>query len=284
MTTSVADLLEDATRKLRVAGVIKPRREANRLWAWQHRLNPGETWLTREKPAGDANARSFVEAVERRVRGEPLAYILGHTGFRRLTIRCDARALIPRPETEGIIDLALSLVRSGAALDIGTGTGCLALTLADEGEFSVTAVDRSEQALSLAAENIAATGLAVELIRSDLFASVQGRVFDLVVTNPPYLTDSEYHALDSSVKSWEPREALASGASGLEATHRILAEGPGVLRPGGWLVMELDSARSGAVQEMAAELGWERLRIERDLYGRDRFLVAERGVHTGGAG
>lgn len=284
MTTSVADLLEDATRKLRAAGVIKPRREANRLWAWQHRLNPGESWLTREQPAEEMRARSFAEAVERRVRGEPLAYILEHTGFRRLEIRCDARALIPRPETEGIIDLALSLVTTGAALDIGTGTGCLALALADEGAFSVTAVDRSEPALALAAENIAATGLPVELIRSDLFASVLGRVFDLVVTNPPYLTDSEYDALDSSVKSWEPREALASGASGLEATHRILLDAPRVLRVGGWLVMELDSARSEAVQEMAAELGWERLRVERDLYGRDRYLVAERGVHTGGAG
>ena len=115
MTASVADLLEDATRRLRAAGVIKPRREANRLWAWQHRLNPGETWLTREQPAEAMRARSFAESVERRVRGEPLAYILGHTGFRRLEIGCDPRALIPRPETEGVIDLALSLLKTGVA-------------------------------------------------------------------------------------------------------------------------------------------------------------------------
>jgi len=284
VTASVADLLEDATRKLRAAGIIKPKREANRLWAWQHRLNPGETWLTREQPAEEDHARSFAEAVERRVRGEPLAYILGHTGFRRLEIRCDARALIPRPETEGIIDLALSLVRTGAALDLGTGTGCLALALADESECSVTAVDRSEQALSLAWENVTATGLPVELLQSDLFTAVQGRRFDLIVTNPPYLTDSEYGALDRSVQSWEPQDALVSGPSGLELIQRILAEAPGVLRPGGWLVMELDSARSAQVLQMADSLGWQGLRVERDLYGRERYLVAGWDVHTGGGG
>jgi release factor glutamine methyltransferase len=284
VTASVADLLEDAARKLRAAGIIKPKREANRLWAWQHRLNPGETWLTREQRAEDTHARSFVLAVERRVRGEPLAHILGHTGFRRLEVRCDARALIPRPETEGIIDLALSLVRTGTALDLGTGTGCLALALADEGDFSVTAVDRSEQALSLAAENVAATGLDVELLRSDLFSAVQGRRFDLIVANPPYLTEAEYAALDSSVKSWEPQEALVSGPNGLELIRRILAEAPGVLAPGGWLVMELDSARSDATMRIAHGLGWERVRVERDLYGRERYLVAGRGAHTGGGG
>jgi release factor glutamine methyltransferase len=283
VTASVADLLEDATRKLRAAGVIKPRREANRLWAWQHRLNPGETWLTREQPAGDQQARSFGDAVERRVRGEPLAYILGHCGFRRLEIRCDARALIPRPETEGIIDRALALGGT-AALDLGTGTGCLGLALADEGGFPVTAVDSSEPALSLAAENVAATGIAVELIRSDLCAALEGRMFDLVVANPPYLTDGEYDALDPSVKSWEPRAALVSGPSGLEVTQRILTETPPVLRPGGWLVMELDSARSDAVVRAAHDLGWERVRVERDLFGRQRYLVAGRGVHTGGGG
>lgn len=284
MTASVADLLEEASRKLRAAGVIKPRREANRLWAWQHRLNPGETWLTRDHPAGEARARSFAEAVDRRVRGEPLAYILGHCGFRRLEIRCDARALIPRPETEGIVDLALSLTRNGAVLDLGTGTGCLGLALADEGGFDVTAVDTSEQALSLATENVAATGLPVELIRSDLCGALHGRSFDLIVANPPYLAESEYDALDPSVKSWEPRAALVGGPKGLELTQRILAEAPGVLRPGGWLVVELDSARSDAVRQLAGELGWERLRVEPDLFGRKRYLVAGRGVHTGGGG
>lgn len=284
MTASVADLLDDATRKLRAAGIIKPKREANRLWAWQHRLNPGETWLTREQPAEETRARSFHDAVERRVRGEPLAYILGHTGFRRLEIRCDGRALIPRPETEGIIDLALSRGQSGTALDIGTGSGCLALALADEGEFSLTAVDSSEDALSLAGENAAATGIKLELLRSDLVAAVHGRVFDLIVANPPYLTDAEYDSLAPAVKSWEPRAALVSGPNGLEVTQRILAESSAVLRPGGWLVMELDSARSDVVLQLARGHGWEPLQVERDLYGRERFLVAGRGVHTGGGG
>jgi release factor glutamine methyltransferase len=279
---TVADLLEDAARKLRAAGVVKPRREANRLWAWQHRLNAGEAWLTRDQAADEERARAFAEAVERRVRGEPLAYILGHCGFRRLELRCDPRALIPRPETEGVVELALGKVSSGAALDIGTGTGCLALALADEGDFRVTAVDRSEAALSLARENAESTALSIELISSDLGAALRGRAFDLIVTNPPYLTEVEYQALDPSVRAFEPREALVGGPDGLEPTRRILSEGRTLLRPGGWIVVEVDSARSGAVGELARALGWEAVEIKRDLFGRDRYLSARRAPQSGG--
>lgn len=281
-TVTVADLLEEATRKLRAAGVVKPRREANRLWAWQHRWNPGDTWLARGEPAQATPARVFLDAVERRVRGEPLAYILGQVGFRRLELRCDRRALIPRPETEGLVELALRRVPGGAALDLGTGTGCLALALKDEGDFQVTAVDRSEAALELARENAAHTGLEVELVRSDLGEALAGRRFDLVVANPPYLTAAEYEALDPSVKAWEPREALVSGADGLEHTRRILRECGGLVRPGGWIVMELDSARSGAVARLAREAGWEAVEIEPDLFGRDRYLSGRWAPHLGG--
>ncbi|MGQ0701705.1 MAG: peptide chain release factor N(5)-glutamine methyltransferase [Gemmatimonadales bacterium] len=276
-TVTVADLIEAAAARLRSAGIPKPRREANRLWAWQNRLDPGEAYLGRHRSTDSDAARALEAAVERRVRGEPLAYVLGQTGFRRLTIRCDRRALIPRPESEGVVDLALARCRTGAALDLGTGTGCLALALADEGAFSrIMAVDRSAPTLSLAGENVAATGLAVRLAQSDLGTAFRREQFDLVVTNPPYLTTAEFAALDASVREWEPPEALLGGPDGLDVVRRILWESRDLLAPGGWLVMEVDSGRAAVAAEIAAQAGWVEVEVSRDLFGRYRFLTARR--------
>lgn len=274
---AIGGLIEAAAERLRAARVTKPRREAHRLWAWVSRSSPGEAYLARDRAAEDTLAREFERAVGRRLAGEPIAYVLGSTGFRHLTLRCDRRALIPRPETEGVVDLALERARTGRALDLGTGTGCLALALAEEGGFAeVVAVDSSAEALALARENAELTGLGIRLIRSDLGAALRGERFDLLVANPPYLTDAEYDALDPSVKAWEPRSALAAGADGLAVTRRILEEGRGLLAPGAWLVMELDSTRSGAVATMARALGWGELRVHDDLFGRPRYLTARR--------
>jgi len=226
----------------------------------------------------DEPARAFEAVVERRAGGEPMAYVLGHCGFRNLELRCDRRALIPRPESEGIVDLALDRVRTGRALDVGTGTGCLALALADEAQFTgIVAVDLSEDALALAAENASRTGLSIQLVRSDLGAAVREDRFDLIVSNPPYLTDAECEALDPSVKRWEPRVALAAGPDGLSATRRLVLEGAGLLVGGGWLVMELDSNRSAAVATLAREAGWLDVAVWDDLFGRPRYLSARRG-------
>jgi release factor glutamine methyltransferase len=236
-------------------------------------------YLRREQGADADVARAFEAAVARRISGEPLAYLLGSTGFRHLDLRCDRRALIPRPETEGVVDHALARVRDGRALDVGTGTGCLALALAQEGAFSeVVATDLSEDALALARENVALTGLPIHLVRSDLGAALAGRRFDLVVSNPPYLTETEYAALDDSVKLWEPAMALVSGPDGLAATRRMIAEAPSLVRPGGWLVMELDSTRSAQVVEFAGRAGWIEIEVHHDLFGRPRYLTARQGL------
>ena len=274
-TVTVARLIEAAAARLRGAGVAKPRREANRLWAWQNRIDPGQSYLTRERSPGPAPARAFEAAVDRRVRGKPLAYVLGHVGFRRLEIRCDRRALIPRPESEGLVELALAHRRTGRVLDLGTGTGCLALALADEGAFSrIVGVDCSDPALALARENVAATGLPVELMRIDLGAALPGERFDLLVANPPYVSLAEYEMLDPSVRDWEPRVALLAGSDGMEVAKRILHESGPLLDAGGVLVMEVDSTRARAVAALAAAAGWVDVRIGRDLFGRDRYLTA----------
>lgn len=273
----IADLFDEATKALKAAGVVKPRREANRLWAWLTRTNPGEAYLGRERGASLEVVPAFRDAVARRAAGEPIAYVLGRAGFRNLELLTDRRALIPRPETEGLIDIALERVSGGCALDIGTGTGCLALALAQEGSFDrVIGVDLSAGALSLAAENARITGLLTRFVRSDCGQGLEPGRFDLLVTNPPYLTDAEYEALDPSVKAWEPRLALASGVDGLDAARRIFGRGRELLAPGGWMAMELDSTRSGAAVALAKASGWTEINLWDDLFGRPRYLTARR--------
>lgn len=275
---SVAELIDAATARLRAAGVVKPRREANRLWAWLNRVTPGEAYLNRDQATTSSRAADFGLAVERRLAGEPLAYVLGHIGFRRLEIRCDRRALIPRPESEGVIDHALRRVRQGRVLDLGTGTGCLALALADEGEFSeIVAADISEAALELARENAELTGFAVRFVQSDFGAGLASASFNLVVSNPPYVSEAEYQALDPSVRQWEPALALVSGPDGLDASRRVLAEAARLLAPRGWLVMELDSTRGEAVASQARQAGYDDVGVWNDLFGRPRYLSAQLG-------
>ncbi len=275
---NVAGAIEAAAGRLRAARVPKPRREANRLWAWVSRTSPGEAYLTRERAADPELFRAFDVIVTRRAAGEPMAYVLGMAGFRHLDIHCDRRALIPRPETEGVIDHALGRVRTGRALDLGTGTGCLALALAQEGDFvEVVGVDDSEEALALAAENGGAAGLAVRWVLSNFGVGLSGQRFDLIVSNPPYLTEAEYAALDPAVRVWEPRHALVSGIDGLDATRRILREGRALLAPGGWLVMELDSTRSADAAALARTERWNEIGVWDDLFGRPRYLTARQG-------
>lgn len=216
--------------------------------------------------------------VARRLRGEPMAYVVGETGFRHLMLTVDHRALIPRPESEGVVEHALARVREGRAVDLGTGSGCLALSLRQEGSFGlIVGVDLSPEALSLAAENRRRTGQAIELVRGDLGEPVRDAAFDLVVSNPPYLTEAEYQGLDRSVRGFEPRLALESGAQGLTASRRVLGHAARLLRAGGWLVMELDSSRAALLADMAAGAGWRDVRVFPDLFERSRYLTACRG-------
>jgi release factor glutamine methyltransferase len=276
---SIRDLLAEAAARLAAASISEPRREATRLWAGLAGSTPGGVTLRAGEPADPMLEARFRAGVERLLGGEPIQYITGSTGFRRLTIACDRRALIPRPETEGLVDLALALVSRGRALDLGTGTGCLALALADEGKYeAVTGVDRSAEALALARENAASTGLfSVRWLEGDWCQPVRGgERFDLVVTNPPYISAAEWDGLDPSVREWEPPAALIGGLDGLEDVRRLLAEVPEVLAPSGWLIMETDSTRASASAEEALRAGWTTVRVTDDLFGRPRFLAARR--------
>jgi release factor glutamine methyltransferase len=277
---SVATLegaIQAATLRLRSAGIPAPRREALRLWA---DLNPPRipsSLLLREIPVtGDVLSR-FELAIDRRARGEPLAHLSGVVGFRRLTLGADRRALIPRPETEGLVDLVLERVAGGRVADIGTGSGCIGLSLADEGEFDlVLGVDASAEALTQAEENRQRTGLRMALVQGDLCGSLRPGVWDAIVSNPPYLTRKEYLELDGSVRHWEPGSALESGEDGLEATRRLIGQAVVAVAPGGWLALEVDCRRAFATAQIAAEAGWEHVTVYDDLFGRERYVVARR--------
>jgi release factor glutamine methyltransferase len=272
-------LLAGAAELLASGGVAGARREAFRLWSELADRHAAEPLLRPEEPVAPLLAARLLQAAARRAGGEPLAHVTGRVGFRRLTLRSDHRALIPRPETEGLVDLLLSRVSRGRVADVGTGTGALALSLAQEGRFDrVIGLDLSAGAVSLAAENRALTGLEVALVRGDLCAPLGSGVLDALVSNPPYLSDGEYATLDRSVRDWEPSLALVSGTDGLTATARLLDQGRRVLRPGGWIAIEVDCTRAGEVARRAAELGWSEIAIQVDLFGRERYLLARRSA------
>jgi len=277
----LGSVLAEGSRRLAAAGISDPRREASVIWATLAGRAPGESTLERLQPVGQEEAGRLEAAFARRAMGEPLAYVIGRAGFRHLDLAVDARVLIPRPETEGLVEGLLARVRRGTAVDVGTGSGCIALSLAGEGAFrEVVAIDRSAGALVVARLNRDALGLPIRLVRGDLGSCLAAGSADAIASNPPYLSEPEYAGLGSSVRDWEPGAALVSGPDGLAATRALLNDGRRVLRPGGWMALEVDCTRAGVAAEHALALGWTDVAVEADLFGRERFLFARRSARS----
>lgn len=270
-------LLVSARARLAAAGVPDPVQESRWIWERVSGESGARTRFSRDQVVSPERCAELESLLERRAAGEPLAYVLGETTFRWLTIQCDRRALIPRPETEGLVDLVLARRRTGCVVDVGTGTGCLALSLAREGQFSrVIAVDRSGKALALAASNAARLGLSLQLVRGDLTEALAPASVDVLVSNPPYVSRVEFARLDSGVRDWEPTMALVAGEDGMDATRRLCYDGQRVMRPSGLLVVEVDSTRASRSALAAAEAGWVDVTVLDDLFGRARYLLARR--------
>jgi len=220
---------------------------------------------------------AYTALLERRARREPLAYILGHWGFRRLTLKTDSRALIPRPETEIVVERALEHLNGMEAprvLDVGTGTGAIALAIVDEHPAAeVTAIDASADALALARENLELLGIngRVRLVEHDLTKGLGRDEFDLVVSNPPYVEPEDIDHLQPEVRDWEPRIALVSHG----ATAAVARAATEALRPGGWVVLEVAENQAGKVETLLHELGYDRLKISSDMTGRDRVIEGQ---------
>lgn len=221
--------------------------------------------------------------IVRAAQGEPIQYIIGRVDFRDLEIHCDARALIPRPETELLVDAALravSGVRSSASdalriADVCTGTGCIGLSLAFEVPGAmVTGIDISPEALSLARENAERLGLSgrFQLLENNLLAGFEDASFDLVVSNPPYILADVCKELDPSVRDYEPMLALDGGGDGLDLIRPLVEQAARVLRPGGGLLLEIGYDQGDAVSDCLKKAGFQNVAVTQDYAGLDRIV------------
>lgn len=268
---SALGVVREVERELETAGVPTPRVDAEFLVA--HAASSTRSRLYAEGPlATDALAR-LRPLVERRARREPLAYVLGQWGFRNLTLSLDSRALVPRPETEVVVERCLALLAGSAAsrvLDVGVGSGAIAVALVDEHRgVRVVGIDSSPEALALARVNIEQAGFAdrVEVVRGDLLAGVEGP-FDLVVSNPPYVLPAEFDSLQPEVRLYEPREALV----GVGVGEKVADGARAVLAPGGWTVLESADERAEGLAAALVDLGYVDVAVTPDLAGRPRVV------------
>jgi release factor glutamine methyltransferase len=264
-------------RELRAAGVPSPRVDAEILVADVLGLARSELYSS-GRDVSDFEAGRLRELVERRVAREPLAYILGEWGFRRLDLKVDERALIPRPETEVVVERCLDFLRAvpePRVLDVGVGSGAIALAIADEHRGAeVLAVDSSPDALALARENLSRASVngRVRLVEGNLLSDVRGR-FDLVVSNPPYVSPEEYETLQPEIRLYEPHRALVGVGVGRE----VAAQARRLLRPGGRLVLECGDGQAAELAAALEFLGYAEIRETPDLAGRDRVVEGSWG-------
>lgn len=280
---TVMDLIRWSGAYLESKGVASGRLDAEHLLAHALGVERLQLYLEFDRPLGATELAAFKPGLQRRARREPLQYILGHSAFRELELLTDRRALIPRPETEGLVELVLewaaSRDRDLSTLDVGTGTGAIALSLAREGRFTpIIATDVSPEALELASANAARLGLSdrIELRPGSTWAPLaDGERFDLIVSNPPYVTEAEIEELEPEVADWEPRSALLAGADGLDVLEPLVVGAPGRLAPGGLLALELGASQGASVLEMVLDTaGLRDGELRRDLAGRNRYLLA----------
>lgn len=238
----------------------------------------------------DGDWTRALTAAARRARGAPLQYAARQATFRHLTLDVDERVMIPRPETEQLVELVLRFgegVATGTVVDVGTGSGAIALALASEGAFArVIATDVSLDALAVARANLrrcaAVLRAPVEFRHGSLLGPVPERGLAAVVSNPPYIALDEAALLPSSVRDWEPAVALFSGGAGMATIAALIREAAVSLAPGGMLALEVDARRASLAAELVASHGgYEEVRVELDLTGRERFVVARRGEEGG---
>jgi release factor glutamine methyltransferase len=260
-------------------------REARELLAALHDMPRHWPTVEQAQRIGDDDWSRALRAAARRARGAPMQYAAGQAAFRHLTLDVDERVLIPRPETERLVDLVLEGLRStpgGILVDVGTGSGAIALALASEGRAEkVIGTDVSLDALEVARANVARCApvlrSAVEMRAGSLLGAVHERPLRAVISNPPYISWDEREALPSSVRDWEPSVALFSGADGMATTARLVRDAGAALEAGGLLALEVDVRRASVVAELVATDGaYEQVQVVLDLTGRERFVVARR--------
>jgi len=274
----IRDALRSGEACLDEAVVESARVDAELLLSRALGVSPVDLHTNSGREVRSAELRRYRVLLERRAHREPLAYVLGEWGFRRLTLVVDARVLVPRPETEVVVERCLAQIAEipePRVLDVGTGSGAIALAIADEHPGAlVTGIDASPDALAVARENVSRTGLDLELARWDLFQGLPEGPWDLVVSNPPYVRTDEIEGLAPEVRDWEPRAALV----GEGTTEAVVVGAAAVLRPGGAVVLETAATDARRIAGLLEGGGYRDVRITSDLAGRDRVVEGTIGT------
>ena len=270
------DILEETSRFFAARGLEDARLQAELLLAAVLEIKRLDLYLQFERPLHTEEVDVYRDYVRQRVQRVPVQYILGATAFRELELTVTPAVLIPRPETEVLVDVALELLPTGGrALDLCCGSGAIALSLKRElAEVAVVATDISQAALAVARANGASCELEIEWLSGDLFAAVEGD-FDLVVSNPPYVKSGDLDRLEPEVRDHEPRLALDGGADGLDCYRRIAHQASDHIRPGGYLLLEVGDGQSAEVEKLLAEVGrFAEVETKPDLNEVPRVVVA----------
>ena len=278
--THALDYLRRATEFLRERGVGNPRLDAEVLLADVLGVDRVGVYLNFDRPLSEGEVVRYREGLRRRGRREPLQHIRGRQEFFSRVFTVDRRALVPRPETETLVEAALEELRGrGEArlLDVGTGSGAIAITIALEAPAAtVLATDVDADAAALARENAERLGARVDVRVGDLFDDLGDERFDLVVSNPPYVPSGEIDVLDPEVREFDPRRALDGGADGLDVIRRLVAAAPAHLAAGGRLLLEIGAGQANDVAACLREAGFGGIEVRRDLAGRERVVSARR--------
>jgi release factor glutamine methyltransferase len=269
----VRDALDSAVIPLRAAGVDTPQLDAELLLAAAMDVDRAALHRDPDRELPAEAIRPFQEMVVRRREREPVAYVLGHKGFRHLELAVDPRVIVPRPETELLVEVALGLPAEARVLDVGTGSGAVALALKHERpDLAVTATDVSASALEVARTNAERLGLDVAFAQAHLLDGVE-TAFDAIVSNPPYVAERDRGSLAPEITRHEPAHALFAGADGLDV---IRALAPAAARRTRWLALEIGAGQADAVEELLRSAGFAEVERHRDLAGIERVLVGRR--------
>lgn len=277
------DVIRLSADYLERQNVPDPQIAAELLAARQLKCGRGFLVSSMDKVVQETHLEAMRRGLVRLANGEPVQHVLGEWDFRKLTLKCDRRALIPRPETEDLVERVLNHLRSaygdrGAevpfVVDVGTGSGCIILSLAKEfGKGVFLGTDISADAITIARENTAKCGLdgTVKLAVADGLDEFDPESVDVIVSNPPYITTADCETLDPRVKDHEPRSALDGGASGLDFYERFIGDAMNVLKPGGALFFEIGDGQGDALKELFEAYGFADIKIEKDFSGHDRY-------------
>jgi release factor glutamine methyltransferase len=282
-TETALSLAQKAGAHLASKGIEQPRLEAELLLSAVLGISRLNLYLQFDRPVDEVQLERFRQYIRRRLKREPLQYILGRTTFRKLELAVDSRVLIPRPETEVLVDYVLRWLKTQepaqTVLDLGTGSGAIALSVVKESSAAVVATDASEDALAVAQHNARRLGLEdrIDFRAGDLWQPLSaGDQYDAIVSNPPYVADSDRTTLPPEVRDWEPARALYAGAGGLDLIEAIVTGAAPRMRIGGLLALEIGADQASAVRAVLEhDSRYTNVRIHKDLAGRERVVLAE---------